>query len=73
MGWISVTVSVKRPYTAVANSWPTHGQRSRGRPATTYVDLLTKDTGLQTEELATAMTERCEWRDACFRDLRVTN
>ena len=52
---------------------PNHGQRSRGRPATTYVDLLTKDTGLQTEELATAMTERCEWRDACFRDLRDTH
>ena len=52
---------------------PNHGQRSRGRPATTYVDLLTKDTGLQPEELATAMTERCEWRDACFCDLRDTN
>ncbi len=52
---------------------PTHGQRARGRPATTYVDLLSTDTGLQTEELATALTERCEWSDACFCDLRATH
>ena len=35
--------------------------------------LLTKDTGHQTEEVAKAMTVRCEWRDACFRDLRDTH
>ena len=52
---------------------PTHGQKSRGRPATTYVDLLTSDTGLRVEELETSMMERCVWRDTSFRDPRVSS
>ncbi len=49
---------------------PTHGQKSRGRPPTTYVDLLTKDTGLRVEELATAMLDRRQWM-SCYRDAHL--
>ena len=42
---------------------PTHGQRGRGRPRTTYVDTLLRDSGATTtEELATLMAERKIWR-----------
>lgn len=41
---------------------PTHGKRSRGRPHTTYVEQMGRDTNLQREELATAMQDRVEWR-----------
>ncbi len=37
---------------------PNHGQKSRGRPPTTYVDLLMRDTGLRVEELATTIVDR---------------
>ncbi len=40
---------------------PSHGQKSRGRPLTTYVDLLMRDTGLRVEELATTMVDRGLW------------
>ena len=44
---------------------PTHGQRSRGRPHTTYVDTLRRDTGLSsTSELQTLMGDREQWRAA---------
>ena len=33
---------------------PTHGSRGRGRPRTTYVDVLRRDTGL--------MQDRVLWR-----------
>ena len=42
---------------------PTHGRRSRGRPQTTYVDTLKRDTGASsTIELATMMEDRAVWR-----------
>ena len=42
---------------------PTHGQRSRGRPRTTFVDTLKKDTGAtSTSELAALMENRDVWR-----------
>ena len=42
---------------------PHHGQRSRGRPQTTYVDTLKKDTGVKsTSELASLMADRDVWR-----------
>ena len=42
---------------------PTHGQRSRGRPRTTFVDTLKKDTGaISTTELAALMSDRDVWR-----------
>ena len=42
---------------------PTHGERGRGRPRTTYVDSLKKDTGAaSTIELASMMRDRKLWR-----------
>ena len=42
---------------------PTHGQRSRGRPRTTFVDTLKKDTGATSaDELSTLMMDRTQWR-----------
>ena len=44
---------------------PTYGQRSRGRPKTTYVDTLRRDTGLSSvSELQTLMEDREQWRAA---------
>ena len=39
-----------------------HGLRKPGRPPTTYVDVLGKDTGLTTDELATTMKDRGVWK-----------
>ena len=42
---------------------PTHGARSRGRPALTYIDNLRNDTGLaDTEEIGRLMADRTLWR-----------
>ena len=42
---------------------PTHGTRSRGRPATTFVDNLRTDTGLtDTGEIGRLMADRLLWR-----------
>ena len=42
---------------------PTHGVRSRGRPAKTYVDSLRADTGLNdTGEMGGLMADRVLWR-----------
>ena len=42
---------------------PTHGARSRGRPALTFIDNLRKDTGLaDTEEIGRLMADRTLWR-----------
>ena len=44
---------------------PTQGQRSRGRPQTTCVDTLRRDTGLcSVSELQTLMEDRDQWRAA---------
>ena len=44
---------------------PTHGQRGRGRPRTTFVDQLKRDTGTTTTgELAAMMKDRKIWRKA---------
>ena len=44
---------------------PTYGQLSRGRPQTTYVDTLKRDTGLSSvSELQTLMKDREQWRAA---------
>ena len=40
---------------------PKHGARKRGRPATTCVDQLRKDTGLSIAELKSIMGNRKEW------------
>ena len=50
---------------------PTHGQRSRGRPRTTYVDQLKRDTGTTTiGELAATMGNREIWRKTVDSRLR---
>ena len=42
---------------------PQHGNRSRGRPAKTYIDQLRDDTDLlMTDEIKTAMNDREGWK-----------
>ena len=42
---------------------PTHGKRKRGRPTTTYVDTLLRDTDLENvEDLERCMEDRVVWR-----------
>ena len=57
----------------------TQGHCSRGRPQTTYVDTLCRDSGLRREELRTAMEDQRVWRaiircsdSTCFKDTSVT-
>ena len=50
---------------------PKHGIRSRGRPATTYIDTLRRDIGLSnTGEIRALMINSDLWR-AAIRDSRV--
>ena len=50
---------------------PTHGQRGRGRPATTYVDQLKRDAGVSdTRELSWMMEDRDVWRTIVDSRLR---
>ena len=43
---------------------PTGGRVNRGRKATTYIDTLKRDTGLQdTNELRATMLDRNTWKD----------
>ncbi len=46
---------------------PKHGQRKQGRPALTYINVLTKDTGLPADELNTCMQDRKVWRSISAR------
>ena len=41
---------------------PQHGHKKPGRSQTTYVDVLSKDTGLTTEEPGTTVKDRSVWR-----------
>ena len=41
---------------------PRHGTTSIGRPVKTYVDQLREDSGLEKEDLSTAMLDRDLWR-----------
>ena len=50
---------------------PKHGTRSRGTPATTYIDTLRRDNGLSnTGEIRALINNRNQWR-AAIRDSRV--
>ena len=49
---------------------PPHGRRSRGRPCFTYIDQLAEDTGLEKDQLVTAMDNRVEWC-RLVKDVRV--
>ena len=46
---------------------PKHGYRKPGRPKQTFLSVLTKDTGLEVEELKTAMEDRALWRAITVR------
>ncbi len=62
-----------RPITVCTKTQTCHVSKGSDHVLSTYIHLLSKDTGLQTEELVTAMTKHHEWRDACFHDLRDTH
>ena len=50
---------------------PTHGHRCRGRPATTYVNQLKRDSGASTTgELSVMMNDRIVWRNVVDSRLR---
>ena len=50
---------------------PMHGYRKPGRPPTTYIDLLEKDTSIRRNELPTVMEDRNVWR-AIVHDVRAS-
>ena len=42
---------------------PTHGHRGRGRPNTTYIDTLMRDTGaFEASEIAVLMADKRLWK-----------
>ena len=50
---------------------PTHGHCGRGRPSTTYIDLLKRDTGMEdTSELESLMGDRKIWQSIVNARLR---
>ena len=52
---------------------PTHGHRGRGRPNTTYIDTLKRDTGaFEASEIATLMADKRLWKDLVVVRLRAT-
>ena len=51
---------------------PQHGQRSRGRPANTYIDQLVEDTEYTLDELPNAMNDRDGWRK-CVNECRASS
>ncbi len=70
-GWCSWCLLASRSkYEMVSKMvlWiPWHGQR---KPALTYIDILTKDTGLETAELEMCMKESNIWRSNVARSGR---
>ena len=52
---------------------PTHGHRGRGRPKTTYIDTLKRDTGpFEASEIAALMADKRLWKDLVVARLRAT-
>ena len=69
---LRLAVHVARDTSSPAHSlvvWdPQHGNANRGRPSKTFLDLLIKDTGLETiKEVHSLMKDRNEWRDMVLR------
>ena len=60
--------SAKEPVSKLVHWIPKHGRRSRGRPTLTYIDILKRDTGLEVEELKTAMQDRKTWKAFVVRE-----
>ena len=52
----------------LVNWTPTHGNKKRGRPALNYMDVITQDTGLDINNVRTAMQDRKVWRAIMDRD-----
>ena len=50
---------------------PAYGQAKVGRPARTYIQQLSEDTGCSPEDLPEAMNDREKWRER-FRDIRAS-
>ena len=51
----------------------THGHRGRGRPNTTYIDTLKRDTGaFEASEIAALMADKRLWKDLVVARLRAT-
>ena len=52
---------------------PTHGHRGRGRPNTTYIDTLKRDTrAFEASEIAVLMADKRLWKDLVVARLRAT-
>ena len=51
---------------------PTHGRAKAGRPARTYIQQLSEDTGCCPEDLPRAMKDREKWRERA-KDIRATS
>ena len=51
---------------------PTHGRAKAGRPARTYIQQLSEDTGCCPEDLPEVMNDRGKWRER-VRDIRATS
>ena len=49
---------------------PTDGQSKAGRPARTYIQQLSEDTGCSSEDLPEAMNDREKWKER-VRDIRA--
>ena len=47
--------------------YPNHRKRSRGRPAKTYIDQISSDTGCEREELSNAMQDRDGLRERVMK------
>ena len=41
---------------------PNRGSRARGRPTTSYIDTIERDTGLEEAELGRSMCDRLRWK-----------
>ena len=53
---------------------PTHGHRGRGRPKTTYIDTLKRDTGaFEACDIAALIADKRLWKDLVVARLRATN
>ena len=55
------------PVSKLVHLIPKRGRKSHGRPTLTYIDILKRDTGLDVEELKTAMQDRKTWKAILVR------
>ena len=67
-------VTAKHILISTALVWePTNGHRGRGRPNTTYIDTLKRDTGaFEASEIAVLMADKRLWKDLVVARRRAT-